>query len=107
MALAAELAPRGVQVLAHCPGPTRTEFNDVADVTASASDWMYMSAEQCVAIGLRALERRRWLVVTGLMNAIAAFFSRRSPMWLATTVAGRLMRPSRQAKSLPADGGPV
>lgn len=100
MALAAELAPRGVRVLAHCPGPTRTEFNDVADVSASAGDWTYMSAARCVAIGLRALERGRWLVVTGWLNAIAAFFSRRSPLWLTTIVTGWVMKPTRAPKAL-------
>jgi short-subunit dehydrogenase len=102
LALAREVGPRGVRVLAHCPGPTRTEFNDVADMSASAGDWLYMSAERCVAIGLSALERGRWLKVTGFLNALAAFFSRRSPMWLATIVAGRMMRPTRPPRSLPA-----
>jgi len=101
LALASEVKSRGVRVLAHCPGPTRTEFNDVADVRAGASDLLYMSAERCVAIGLRALERGKWLVVTGWLNAIAAFFSRRSPLRLATIGAGYLMRPVRAAAALP------
>jgi short-subunit dehydrogenase len=101
MALAYELRPRGVRVLAHCPGPTRTEFNDVADMRAGAGDWLYMTAERCVAIGLRALERRRWLVVTGFLNWIASIFSRRSPMRLATLITARFMRPVRPPKALP------
>jgi len=97
-ALASEVKARGVRVVAHCPGPTKTEFNDVADVRADASELLYMSAERCVAIGLRALERGSWVVVTGWINAIAAFFSRRSPLRIATIVAGYLMRPVLPAK---------
>ena len=104
MALACELAPRGVRVVAHCPGPTRTEFNDVNDVRAAAGEWVYMSAERCVAIGLRALERGRWLVVTGLFNKIGAFIARRSPLWIVTRVTGIIMRPSRPSRALPAGG---
>jgi short-subunit dehydrogenase len=98
VALACEVKSRGVRVLAHCPGPTRTEFNDVADVRADASALLYMSPERCVAIGLRALERGKWVVVTGWINAIAAFFSRRSPLRLAAPVAGYLMRPVLPSK---------
>jgi len=104
MALAWELAPRGVRVLAHCPGPTRTEFNDAGDVRAHGADFLYMSAERCVAIGLRALERRRSVIVTGFFNFLGAVFSRRSPLWLVTKINAWIMRPS--AKSLPAGPAP-
>lgn len=97
VALAHELAPRGVRVLAHCPGPTRTEFNDVADLRVGAGDWAYMSAERCVAIGLRALDAGRWVIVTGLINFLVVYFSRRSPLWLVTRVTGWLLRPTRPA----------
>jgi len=107
VALARELSGSGVRVLAHCPGPTRTEFNDVSDMRAGAgqAEFLYMSAERCVAIGLRALERGRWVKVTGLMNAIGAFFSRRSPLWLVTIVTGMLMRPTRPSKALTSGSG--
>jgi short-subunit dehydrogenase len=93
LALARELAPRGVRVLAHCPGPTKTEFNAAGDVHAREAEWAYMSAGRCVAIGLRALDRRRSLVVTGLFNRVAAYFARRSPLWLVTRLVGWVMKP--------------
>ena len=99
MALARELAPSGVRVVAHCPGPTKTEFNDANDVRADAGEWMYMSAERCVALGLGALFRGRSLVVTGLFNRIGAFFARRTPLWLVTRITGLIMRPSRPARA--------
>ena len=36
-ALHEELKPHGVKVTALCPGPTRTEFGDVAGIKSSAS----------------------------------------------------------------------
>jgi short-subunit dehydrogenase len=100
LALAHELAPKGVRVLTHCPGPTRTEFNRVAAVHAARdTDWVYMSAEKCVALALRALDRRRRLVVPGFLNAIAAFLARRSPLGLLTRVTAWLFLPSREKGS--------
>jgi short-subunit dehydrogenase len=52
-----------------------------------------MSSERCVAIALRALDRGKRVVVTGLVNAIGAWFSRVSPQRLVTAVAARLMKP--------------
>jgi short-subunit dehydrogenase len=100
IALARELAPRGVRVLAHCPGPTRTEFNEAGGVHVGASDSLYMSAERCVRIALRALDGGRWVIVTGFMNFIGAFFSRRLPLWLITRITGRIMRPTKPTLAL-------
>jgi short-subunit dehydrogenase len=95
LALAQEVAARGVHVLACCPGPTRTEFNEAAGVQAAMdTDWLYLDAARCVAITLRALRRRRRLVVTGWLNRAAAFFARRAPLWLVTRVNGWLLRPT-------------
>ena len=98
LALAQELAPRGVHVLAHCPGPTRTEFNERADVHAARdTGWAYMTAEKCVRIALRALGRRRRLVITGWLNRIAAFVARRSPLWAVARVNAWILAPARKS----------
>ncbi len=94
LALAEELAPKGVHVMALCPGPTRTEFNETAGVRAAHdAGWLYIGADRCVALALRGLDRRRRVVVTGWGNAIAAFFSRRAPLVLATRVSAWLLSP--------------
>jgi short-subunit dehydrogenase len=92
-ALAWELAPRGVRVLAHCPGGTRTEFFEKGNVRLTVGEFFYMSSERCVAIALRALDRGKRVVVTGLVNALGAWFSRVSPQRIVTAVAARLMKP--------------
>jgi hypothetical protein len=93
-ALAWELAPRGVRVLAHCPGATKTEFFEKAQMSINVSDALYMSAERCVRLGLGALERGRRVVVTGLINALGAWFSRVSPQWIVVPVSAWMMRPA-------------
>jgi len=100
-ALAWELAPRGVRVLAHCPGPTRTEFFDVGSVHISVSGALFMSSEDCVAIALRALDGGRRVVVSGWMNALGAWFGRVLPQWLVVPVSARLMRPTAVHRALP------
>lgn len=92
-ALAWELAPRGVRVLALCPGATKTEFFEAGQVHIGVSDLFYMSAERCVRIALRALDGGRRVVVAGWMNAIAAWLARVMPQWLVVPVSARMMRP--------------
>ena len=99
LALAEELAPRGVHVMALCPGPTRTEFNKTAGLRlAHDPAWAYMSAERCVATALRGLHRRRRVVVTGWGNRIAAFFSRRAPLGWATRVSALVLAPRHDGR---------
>ena len=92
-ALAWELAPRGVRVLALCPGATKTEFFEAGQVHIGVSDIFYMSAERCVKIALRALDRGRWVVVTGWMNALGAWFARVMPQWIVVRASAMFMRP--------------
>jgi short-subunit dehydrogenase len=103
MALAEELGPRGVRVLTLCPGLTDTEFNQTAGVHAAHdARWMYMSAAECVAIALRAAERKRRFVIAGWMNRIAAFAARHAPLTWVTRANGWLMAPKRGFTSPPA-----
>lgn len=93
-ALAWELAPRGVNVLALCPGATKTEFFEAGQVHVAVNDFFYMSAERCARIALRALDGGRHVVVAGWLNALGAWFARVMPQWLVVPVTARLMRPA-------------
>ncbi|MFO0678191.1 MAG: SDR family oxidoreductase [Polyangiaceae bacterium] len=90
VALDREVAPKGVRILALCPGPTRTEFVETAELEIAAPSFVFMDVRRCVAIGLRALDRGRALVVTGWLNAIGAWIMHVSPLWFSTRIAGLL-----------------
>jgi short-subunit dehydrogenase len=106
MALAEEVGRRGVRVLTLCPGLTDTEFNQAAGVRAAHdARWMYMSAAECVAVALRALDRKRRFAIAGWMNRIAAFAARHAPLTWVTRVNGWLMAPGRRP-ALPEGEGP-
>lgn len=95
-ALHEEVKHRGVSVSALCPGPTRSEFADVADMGDSALFKRFASGpDKVVADGLRALKANRAVAVSGGMNRIAAGSIRFIPRAFARRIAGALQK-SRQ-----------
>ena len=78
-ALHQELKREGVKVTALCPGPTRTEFGEVAGVTSNAFDKFAADAPKVVAAGLKGLARNKAVVIPGLTNKISAQSSRIIP----------------------------
>ena len=90
-ALHEELKRRGVHVTALCPGPTRTEFGEVAGFGAEgAFDRLAMDAAPVVRAGLKGLERNRAVVIPGLINKAGAQSTRLAPRAIARKVAGAL-----------------
>jgi len=63
-ALANELHGSGVTVTALCPGWVRTEFHERAGIrTSSIPDWVWVSADECVAAALADAGRGRVISV--------------------------------------------
>ena len=92
-ALHEEVKDRGVRVTALCPGPTRTEFADVAG--AADSDLFRRWAgppEKVVADGLKPLGANRAVAVTGAPNKAMAASIRLAPRGLARRIAGSLQK---------------
>jgi short-subunit dehydrogenase len=81
-----ELRKYGVDVLALCPGVTRTEFHELAGIRPVAA----MPVEPVVAAALQKLGKRS-AVVTGWHNRMLVFCLRFAPRWTATVQAGRIM----------------
>jgi uncharacterized protein len=78
-ALHEEVRSQGVRVSALCPGPTATEFGEVAGVTGERFDRFSADARSVVAAGLTGLERNKAIVIPGLMNKLTAQSNRVVP----------------------------
>ena len=90
-ALHEELKPHGVRVSALCPGPTRTEFGDVAGFGGNGLfDRVAMESAEVVAAGLNGLDRNRAVVVTGFANKIGALSTRFAPRSVVRRIAGAI-----------------
>ena len=90
-ALHEEAKPHGVKVTALCPGPTRTEFGEIAGFSKGADlGGIWMDAEPVVRKGLTALDSNKGVVITGPLNRAVAFATRFAPRPLARKVAGAL-----------------
>jgi uncharacterized protein len=95
VALHHELTGTGVNVMALCPGATRTGFQTRAGTdTAMVPAFAYMDAQTVVAQAMRAARRRRSICINGLMNTITAEAARAAPRWLVTRIASLMFRPS-------------
>lgn len=91
-AIAEELRQSGVTVTALCPGPTETEFADVAHVESSRLFRMAapMSSMKVARAGYAALQRGRRVVIPGLRNWMLAQSVRVSPRRVVTTIVRKL-----------------
>ena len=93
-ALANELRGTGVRCIASCPGPTRTEFGAVAGGVSSPSWTPSHSPEQAVRETIRALERGRVRVATGIAAKTTTVLASLLPRRLVVAVAGMIHRRS-------------
>ncbi len=90
-ALHEELKPHGVRVSCLCPGPTRTEFGQVAGFSEDgAFDRRAMEAAAVVGAGLDGLERNRAIVIPGAINKVGAQATRFAPRSTVRRIAGAL-----------------
>jgi short-subunit dehydrogenase len=78
-ALHQELKGSGVRVSALCPGPTSTEFGEVAGFRSRRLDRVSAKVGPVVAAGLAGLDRNKAVVIPGLINKTTAQASRLLP----------------------------
>jgi short-subunit dehydrogenase len=92
-ALHEEVKDRGVRVSALCPGPTRTEFADVAGNADSDLFRRFAGPpEKVVADGLKALRANCAVMVSGAANKIMAGSIRFAPRSVARRIAASLQK---------------
>jgi short-subunit dehydrogenase len=89
-ALHHELKGKGIKVSALCPGPTRTEFFDVAGVADSILARFSADAEGVVRAGLRGLERNKAVVIPGVTNKISSQSARFLPRAAMRRIVGAI-----------------
>ena len=89
-ALHHELRRKRINVSALCPGPTATEFFDVAGVADSILARMSADARGVVSAGLRGLDRNKAVIVPGLSNKIGAQGSRFLPRAAMRRIVGAI-----------------
>ena len=90
-ALHDEVRTQGVSVTALCPGPTATEFGEVAGWHGNALiDTLSARADAVVRAGIAAMDRNRAIVIPGLANKAGAQGHRLLPRWLLRRIAGSI-----------------
>src|SRR5262245_30385931 len=91
-AIAVELADTGVRVLCVCPGVTRTEFQERANVeTGHVPAFLQQSAEQVADEAVRAVGRGP-VVVNGMLNRVRVTISKFVPHGVLVRAAGGFVR---------------
>ena len=89
-ALHHQLKGSGIHVSALCPGPTHSEFSEVADSHSPVLERMKMDAAPVVALGLRGLDRNKAVVIPGVKNRIGAQANRFLPRAAMRRIIGRI-----------------
>jgi len=97
-ALWAELKDYGVTVHALCPGPTETEFFQVAGVPEWLKSHTSHSVEEVVKHGLRSLEKRKQYTVVGWKNYLVSLLSRFAPRKMVVNESRKYFRPRSKSK---------
>jgi uncharacterized protein len=85
-----EMKGTAVKVTALCPGPTATEFFDVAEARGSTLAKMATDPAGVVRAGLRGLDKNRAIVIPGIANKIGAQGSRFLPRAAMRRVIARI-----------------
>lgn len=96
--LSAELAGTGVRVTHVCPGPVRTEFNEVAGVgeEMAVPGFVSISAEQCAREAIAAVDAGRVLCVPGWVMWAVISMGRLTPWWVLRPLYRVLARVARR-----------
>ena len=89
-ALHHEMKGSGIKVSALCPGPTHSEFSDVADSHSPTLERMKMPAAPVVEAGLAGLDANKAVVIPGFRNKIGAQASRLLTRAAMRRIIGRI-----------------
>lgn len=95
--LASELAGTGVHVTALCPGPVRTEFQDVAGIhRARVPFFFWYDVEPVVQQAIAAATAGRSLCIPGALNFMMVELERFTPRSIVSMISAGIFRPTAQ-----------
>jgi short-subunit dehydrogenase len=95
LAIGEELKDTGVSVTCLCPGATKTEFHEVADMEdIKIMEGNVMSAEKVAKIGYKGLLKGKRVVIPGFINKFQAFITRLVSRKKVTQIARSYMEVS-------------
>ena len=89
-ALHHELKGSGIRVSCLCPGPTTSEFSDVADSHSPVLERMKVPAAPVVRAGLAGLDSNKAVVIPGFRNQVTAQASRFLTRAAMRRIVGRI-----------------
>ena len=92
LGLAEEVQPFGIRVTALCPGPTESEFFDVAGA-AKFKTHRAQSAEEVARLGLESLANGKRKIIPNFGGQITAMLVRFLPISLITFFVAKAARP--------------
>lgn len=92
--IAEELRAFGVNVCALCPGPTTTEFQQVANQPNRVFK-VAETAEKVARVGLEGLAKGKSYVISGAMNRLMMESERIAPRRFVAKMAAKMMHPDQ------------
>jgi short-subunit dehydrogenase len=95
-AIAEENRPYRIQVLALCPGSTKTNFFMASNIERPVQVKGQQTAEQVVETAMRAIRSGKTKTVSGLTNFIGALIGKHAPNAITTRAIGRALRAKYQ-----------
>lgn len=97
-ALVADLGGTNVVATQVCPGPVKTEFEDVMgnDTGKKVPGFVEISAEQCARESVRGFDRGRAIVVPGFIMKIVMLVNALSPRFMRRVFASLIGRVARK-----------
>lgn len=95
-AIAEENRPFGIEILALCPGSTKTNFHAAANMDRLMQVKGQQSAEEVVETAMSAVKSGRTKIVSGWTNYVVSIFSSLVPNAIITRVMARALRSKYQ-----------
>jgi short-subunit dehydrogenase len=92
LALREEVSGSGVRVVALCPGPVPTGFQEAAGIPAPLPRMSVLSAAEVVEAGLRAYDRDQAVVVPGAVNNVQTTAVKFLPRFVVSKAARWTLR---------------